>query len=64
MEDTCSNYNKLEKTTIKGKIQILEIIIKSFKQELNLLCDRYDEDTEMDVIWDSDRRTYNAIMST
>ena len=64
MEDTRSKYNELEKTMIKEKFQILEIIDKSFKQELNLLVDRYNEDLEMNIIWDSNRETYNAIMST
>lgn len=64
MEDIRSKYNELEKTMIKEKFQILEIIEKSYKQELNLLVDRYDDDPEMDVIWNSDRQTYNAMMST
>ncbi len=50
MEDTRSKYNELEKTMIKEKFQNLEIIDKSFKQELNLLVDRYDEDDEINII--------------
>ena len=64
MENIRGKYNELEKTMIKEKFQILEIIEKSHKRELNLLADRYDDDPEMDVIWNSDRRTYNAVMST
>lgn len=64
IEDIRAKYDELEKTMIKEKFQILEIIEKSYKKELNLLADRYDDDPEMDVMWNSDRRTYNAVMST
>ena len=64
VEDIRAKYNELEKTMIKEKFQILEIIEKSYKKELNLLADRYDDDPEMDVVWNSDRRTFDAVMST
>ncbi len=64
MEDIRSKYDELEKTMIKEKFQILEIVEKSYKRELNLLVDRYDDDPEMDVIWNSDRRSYNATLAT
>jgi len=64
MEDIRAKYDELEKTMIKEKFQILEIMEKSHKQDLNLLVDNYDDDPEMDVTWNQDRRAYQAVMST
>ena len=64
MTDIRAKYDELEKTMIKEKFQILEIMEKSHKHDLNLLVDNYDEDPEMDVKWNPDRRMYYAIMST
>ena len=58
-----AKYNELEKTLIKEKFQILEIMEKSHKQELNLLVDNYDGDREIDVKWNSGIEKYHAVLS-
>ena len=64
MTDIRAKYDELEKTMIREKFQILEILEKSHKQDLNLLVNNYDEDPEMDVKWNQDRDMYQAVLST
>ena len=64
MEDIRAKYDELEKTMIKEKFQIFDIMEKSYKQELNLLVENYDDDPEIDVTWNQDRRAYHAVIST
>ena len=64
MTDIRAKYDALEKTMIKEKFQILEIMEKSHKQDLNLLVDNFDDDSEMNVKWNPDKETYHAVLST
>ena len=64
VEDIRAKYDELEKTMIKEKFQILEIMNKSYQRELDLLVDNYGDDPEMDVTWNSDRRSYQVVMAT
>ena len=64
MTDIREKYKELEKTMIKEKFQVLEIMEKSHKQDLNILVDNYDDDPEIDVVWNQSLGTYNVVMST
>ena len=64
VEDIRAKYDELEKTMIKEKFQILEIMEKSYERELDLFVDNYDDDPEMNVTWNSDRRLYQVVMAS
>jgi len=64
MTDIRAKYSELEKIMIKEKFQILDIMDKSHKKNLNLLVDNYDDDPEIDVTWNSKNEIFQAVIST
>ena len=53
-------YNAVEKEMIKEKFQILEIMEKSKGENLETLISKYEQDSEIKIIWNDKQNTYNA----
>ncbi|MCE2506703.1 MAG: hypothetical protein J4F36_09630 [Nitrosopumilaceae archaeon] len=47
---------------IKEKFQILDIMEKSLKNNLDILISKYEHDSEIKIDWNSEQNTFSAIM--
>ena len=60
--DIREKYNAVEKNMIKEKFQILDIMEKSLKNNLDILISKYEHDSEIKIDWNSEQNTFSAIM--
>ncbi|AJM92918.1 hypothetical protein [Nitrosopumilus piranensis] len=58
--DIREKYNEVEKNMIKEKFQVLDIMEKSMKENLDTLISKYDHDSEIKIVWNDKQNTYNA----
>ena len=56
------NMMILEKYDDLGKFQVLEILEKSHKQDMKILVETYDEDSELKIIWNTVEDRFQAII--
>ncbi len=64
MTNVRENYSAVEKTSIKEKFRILEIIDNALKEDLEILLSIYEQDSEIRITWDTDKDTYSAVERT
>ena len=62
MTDVREKYDELEKTLIQEKFQVLEILEKSYKQDMKILVETYDEDPELKMRWNSIEDKFQIII--
>lgn len=60
--DIREKYSAVEKNMIKEKFQILDIMEKSLKDNLNTLISKYEHDSEIKINWNSEQNTYGVTM--
>jgi hypothetical protein len=60
--DIREKYSAVEKIMIKEKFQILDIMEKSLKNNLNILISKYEHDSEIKINWNSEQNTYGVTM--
>ena len=60
--DIREKYSAVEKNMIKEKFQILDIMEKSLKNNLDILISKYEHDSEIKVNWNSEQNTYGVTM--
>ncbi len=59
--DIREKYHAVEKNMIKEKFQILEIMEKSLKNNLDILISKYEHDSEVKINWNSEQDTFSVI---
>lgn len=62
--DIREKYAAVEKTMIKEKFRTLEIMEKSLDDNLNTLISKYEQDSEINIGWNSEQNTYGVTVKT
>ena len=60
--DIREKYSAVEKNMIKEKFQILDIMEKSLKNNLDVLISKYEHDSEIKINWNTEQNTYGVTM--